>query len=94
MIAVLGLLLFVAFNDRTAASYAISKPEQEADVAMELRVEGSREPPALSNYFPALLGYDKPPPRHLWSTALPVEVVLHRAARVAVITACVRRQMD
>ena len=71
-----ALLLFVAFNDRTQASYVVPEAEKTADVLLELRVEGTREPPAFVNYFPECRGYDKPPPRHSWSTALPAEVRL------------------
>lgn len=73
---VLALLLFVAFNDRAQARYVVAVAEQEPDVVLELRVKGTRQPPAFWNYFPAWLGYDKPPPRHSWSTALPAEVLL------------------
>ena len=92
MIAVLGLLLFVAFNDRTEASYAVVEAQQAADVAMELQVEGTREPAAFSEYFPALLGYDKPPPRHSWSTVLPAEAIPQLIGSLLSLRAC--RQMD
>ena len=92
MIAVLGLLLFVAFNDRTKASYAVVEAHQAADVATELRVEGIREPAAFSEYFPALLGYDKPPPRHSWSTVLPSEAIPQLFEKLSSLRAC--RRMD
>ena len=69
------LLLYVAFDDRTKAGYVVTEEEATSDAAMELRVEGTRDPPAFWKYFPAFLGYDKPPPRHSWSTVLPDEAI-------------------
>ena len=57
-------------------SYAIAEAEQAADVVLELRIEGTKDPPSFWKYFPACLGYDKPPARHSWSTDLPEEALL------------------